>query len=59
VFGESLVKEAKKDPRIVAVTAAMPSGTGIDIFGKEFPTRTFDVGIAEQPRRDFRRRPCH
>src|SRR5688572_3101694 len=48
VFGESLVKEAKKDPRIVAITAAMPSGTGIDIFGKAFPERTFDVGIAEQ-----------
>ncbi|HLQ94191.1 MAG TPA: 1-deoxy-D-xylulose-5-phosphate synthase [Xanthobacteraceae bacterium] len=48
VFGESLVKEAKKDNRIVAITAAMPSGTGIDIFAKAFPTRIFDVGIAEQ-----------
>jgi 1-deoxy-D-xylulose-5-phosphate synthase len=48
VFGESLVKEAKKDDRIVAITAAMPSGTGIDIFAKAFPDRTFDVGIAEQ-----------
>src|SRR5215467_5238026 len=48
VFGESLVKEARKDPRIVAITAAMPSGTGVDIFGKAFPERTFDVGIAEQ-----------
>jgi 1-deoxy-D-xylulose-5-phosphate synthase len=48
VFGQSLVKEAKKDDKIVAITAAMPSGTGIDIFGKEFPHRTFDVGIAEQ-----------
>jgi 1-deoxy-D-xylulose-5-phosphate synthase len=48
VFGESLVKEARKDDRIVAITAAMPSGTGIDIFNKEFPGRTFDVGIAEQ-----------
>ncbi|MEZ0282078.1 1-deoxy-D-xylulose-5-phosphate synthase [Methyloceanibacter sp.] len=48
VFGESLVKEATKDKRIVAITAAMPSGTGIDIFGKAFPDRTFDVGIAEQ-----------
>jgi len=48
VFGESLAKEARKDDRIVAVTAAMPTGTGIDLFGKEFPTRTFDVGIAEQ-----------
>jgi len=48
VFGESLVKEAAKDNRIVAVTAAMPSGTGVDIFEKAFPKRTFDVGIAEQ-----------
>jgi 1-deoxy-D-xylulose-5-phosphate synthase len=48
VFGESLVKEAQKDDKIVAITAAMPGGTGIDIFGKAFPHRTFDVGIAEQ-----------
>jgi 1-deoxy-D-xylulose-5-phosphate synthase len=48
VFGEALVKEAGKDPRIVAVTAAMPNGTGADIFGKAFPDRMFDVGIAEQ-----------
>jgi 1-deoxy-D-xylulose-5-phosphate synthase len=48
VFGESLVKEAQKDDKIVAITAAMPSGTGIDIFGKAFPHRTYDVGIAEQ-----------
>ena len=48
VFAESLVKEARKDEKIVAVTAAMPSGTGIDLFEKEFPKRTFDVGIAEQ-----------
>ena len=48
VFGESLVQEAKKDPRIVAITAAIPSGTGVDIFAKAFPARTFDVGIAEQ-----------
>ena len=48
VFGETLVKEAEDDPRIVGITAAMPSGTGIDIFGKAFPKRTFDVGIAEQ-----------
>ncbi|MBI3702361.1 MAG: 1-deoxy-D-xylulose-5-phosphate synthase [Rhizobiales bacterium] len=48
VFGESLVKEAQKDDRIVAITAAMPGGTGVDIFGKSFPQRTFDVGIAEQ-----------
>jgi 1-deoxy-D-xylulose-5-phosphate synthase len=48
VFGESLVKEAEKDERIVAVTAAMPSGTGVDLFAKAFPARAFDVGIAEQ-----------
>jgi 1-deoxy-D-xylulose-5-phosphate synthase len=48
VFGQSLIKEAKKDGKIVAITAAMPSGTGIDLFEKEFPDRTFDVGIAEQ-----------
>jgi 1-deoxy-D-xylulose-5-phosphate synthase len=48
VFGESLVKEADKDDKIVAITAAMPGGTGVDIFGKAFPKRTFDVGIAEQ-----------
>src|ERR1700757_144148 len=48
VFGQSLVKEAQKDEKIVAITAAMPSGTGVDIFNKAFPTRTFDVGIAEQ-----------
>src|SRR5262249_49481755 len=48
VFGETLVKEARKDDRIVAITAAMPSGTGVDIFGKAFPDRTYDVGIAEQ-----------
>jgi 1-deoxy-D-xylulose-5-phosphate synthase len=48
VFGQSLVSEARKDDRIVAVTAAMPSGTGLDLFAKEFPDRTFDVGIAEQ-----------
>ncbi|MGA7973345.1 MAG: transketolase C-terminal domain-containing protein, partial [Pseudolabrys sp.] len=48
VFGESLVQEAKKDDKIVAITAAMPGGTGVDIFAKTFPERTFDVGIAEQ-----------
>jgi 1-deoxy-D-xylulose-5-phosphate synthase len=48
VFGEALVKEAQKDDRIVAITAAMPSGTGVDVFEKAFPDRTFDVGIAEQ-----------
>ncbi|MBV6658023.1 MAG: 1-deoxy-D-xylulose-5-phosphate synthase [Devosiaceae bacterium] len=48
VFGQSLVREAEEDDRVVGVTAAMPSGTGIDLFGQAFPTRTFDVGIAEQ-----------
>jgi len=48
VFGESLVQEAQDDPRIVAITGAMPSGTGLDIFGRAFPDRCFDVGIAEQ-----------
>jgi 1-deoxy-D-xylulose-5-phosphate synthase len=48
VFGESLIKEAKKDDKIVGITAAMPSGTGIDLFATAFPERTFDVGIAEQ-----------
>ena len=48
VFGTYLVKEAQKDDRIVGITAAMPSGTGIDIFAKSFPQRAFDVGIAEQ-----------
>jgi len=48
VFGESLIKEAQKDDKIIGITAAMPSGTGIDQFEKVFPKRTFDVGIAEQ-----------
>ncbi len=48
VFAQALVKEAEKDDRIVAITAAMPSGTGLDIFEKAFPKRMFDVGIAEQ-----------
>ena len=48
VFADSLIAEARKDPKIVAITAAMPSGTGLDHFGKAFPDRTFDVGIAEQ-----------
>ncbi|HXD46732.1 MAG TPA: 1-deoxy-D-xylulose-5-phosphate synthase [Pseudolabrys sp.] len=48
VFGEYLVKEARRDERIVAITAAMPGGTGVDIFAKAFPDRAFDVGIAEQ-----------
>ncbi|MDC0116189.1 1-deoxy-D-xylulose-5-phosphate synthase [Octadecabacter sp.] len=48
VFGETLVKEAETDSNIVGITAAMPSGTGMDIFGAAFPKRMFDVGIAEQ-----------
>jgi 1-deoxy-D-xylulose-5-phosphate synthase len=48
VFADALVAEATKDPTIVAITAAMPSGTGLDRFAKTFPDRTFDVGIAEQ-----------
>ncbi|WP_370693960.1 1-deoxy-D-xylulose-5-phosphate synthase [Methylobacterium sp. NEAU K] len=48
VFGESLIKAADADDKVVAITAAMPGGTGIDLFGKAHPDRTFDVGIAEQ-----------
>jgi 1-deoxy-D-xylulose-5-phosphate synthase len=48
VFAQSLIKEAEKDDRIVAITAAMPAGTGLDLFGERFPRRMFDVGIAEQ-----------
>lgn len=47
VFGEALVKLAQADPRIAAITAAMPTGTGLDGFAKRFPARFFDVGIAE------------
>jgi 1-deoxy-D-xylulose-5-phosphate synthase len=48
VFAQALIAEAKRDDKIVAITAAMPSGTGLDLFAKEFPNRCFDVGIAEQ-----------
>ena len=48
VFGSQLVKQAEKDDKIVGITAAMPGGTGMNIFGKAFPDRMFDVGIAEQ-----------
>lgn len=48
VFAESLVAHAEQDDKIIAITAAMPSGTGLDLFGEKFPARTFDVGIAEQ-----------
>ena len=48
VFADALIAEADRDPNIVTITAAMPSGTGLDRFAKKFPDRTFDVGIAEQ-----------
>lgn len=48
VFAESLIKEAAKDEKIIAITAAMPSGTGLDLFAQQFSERCFDVGIAEQ-----------
>jgi 1-deoxy-D-xylulose-5-phosphate synthase len=48
VFADALIAEAELDPKVVAITAAMPSGTGLDLFEKQFPTRCFDVGIAEQ-----------
>ena len=48
VFANTLVKHAQRDSKIVGITAAMPDGTGMDIFAKEFPKRMFDVGIAEQ-----------
>jgi 1-deoxy-D-xylulose-5-phosphate synthase len=48
VYAQELIKHAEIDPKIVAITAAMPSGTGLDMFGAKFPERTFDVGIAEQ-----------
>ncbi|MEM7650537.1 MAG: 1-deoxy-D-xylulose-5-phosphate synthase [Pseudomonadota bacterium] len=47
-FAEELIRQAQKDDKITAITAAMPDGTGLDLFGYEFPERTFDVGIAEQ-----------
>ena len=48
VYGDTLTKHGEIDSKIVAITGAMPSGTGVDIFSKKFPTRAFDVGIAEQ-----------
>ncbi|ODT62539.1 1-deoxy-D-xylulose-5-phosphate synthase [Phenylobacterium sp.] len=48
VFAQELIKQAEKDPKIIGVTAAMDSGTGLDLFAKRFPDRMFDVGIAEQ-----------
>jgi 1-deoxy-D-xylulose-5-phosphate synthase len=56
VFAQELIKRAEIDPKIVAITAAMPSGTGLDLFGDRFPARTFDVGIAEQHAVTFRSR---
>jgi len=48
IFGKALIAEAERDDRVCAITAAMPSGTGVDMFGQRFPDRAFDVGIAEQ-----------
>ena len=48
VFANTLVKHAENDTKIIGITGAMPSGTGMDIFAKKFPDRMFDVGIAEQ-----------
>ena len=48
VFADALIQEAEDDPKVIAITAAMPSGTGLDVFEKRFPDRMFDVGIAEQ-----------
>ncbi|MCK8602717.1 1-deoxy-D-xylulose-5-phosphate synthase [Desulfoferrobacter suflitae] len=48
VFGETMVRLAEQDPRVIAITAAMPQGTGLDLFAEQFPERFFDVGIAEQ-----------
>ena len=48
VFSETLIKHAEKDTKIIGITGAMPSGTGLNLFEKRFPDRMFDVGIAEQ-----------
>ena len=48
VFAETLIKHAEQDTKIIGITGAMPSGTGLNLFEKRFPDRTFDVGIAEQ-----------
>ena len=48
IFANTLIKHAEKDSKIIGITAAMPSGTGMNLFGKKFPSRMFDVGIAEQ-----------
>ena len=59
VFAESLIAEARKDDKIVAITAAMPDGTGLDLFGKEFPERTLRRRHRRAARGDVRRRPRH
>ncbi|MAE52088.1 MAG: 1-deoxy-D-xylulose-5-phosphate synthase [Micavibrio sp.] len=48
IFAQELIAQAHEDDRIIGITAAMPDGTGMDLFGQQFPERTFDVGIAEQ-----------
>ena len=48
MFAETLIKHAEQDNKIVGITGAMPSGTGLNLFEEKFPERTFDVGIAEQ-----------
>ena len=58
VFAQSLIAEAEADPKIVAITAAMPDGTGLDLFATRFPKRLFDVGIAEQHAVTFAAGPC-
>ena len=58
VFAESLIKEARKDDKIVAITAAMPSGTGLDLFGKEFPEPHLRCRHRRAAWRDVRGRPC-
>ena len=57
VFGQALVRECERDPRVVGITAAMNSGTGLNLLQKAMPDRYFDVGIAEQQARAVRRRP--
>ena len=57
VFGKAMCEMAEKDPRVVAITAAMGEGTGLDEFSKRFPDRFYDVGIAEQHAVTFATRP--